>query len=116
MKIRIVVNGKELNATLEDNAASRDFFAMLPLDLDLMDYNSTEKVAHLPSKLSLSGMPEGMDPDVGDITYYAPWGNLAIFYRDFGYARGLVPLGRITDGVQPLKGGSSLKARIEKAD
>lgn len=24
------------------------------------------------------------------ITYYAPWGNLAIFYRDFGYSAGLV--------------------------
>jgi hypothetical protein len=32
---------------------------------------------------------------VGDITYYAPWGNLAIFYRDFGYSPGLVRLGHI---------------------
>ncbi|MEH7502625.1 cyclophilin-like fold protein [Neobacillus drentensis] len=23
------------------------------------------------------------DPSVGDFTYYSPWGNLAIFYRDF---------------------------------
>jgi hypothetical protein len=38
--------------------------------------------------LFTAGAPAGSDPSVGDITYYAP-GNLAIFYRDFGYSRGL---------------------------
>ncbi|ELZ92649.1 cyclophilin-like fold protein [Haloferax sulfurifontis] len=42
-----------------------------------------------------SGSDDGVDPEVGDITYYAPWGNLAIFYREFGYASGLVKLGHI---------------------
>ncbi|MFJ8021509.1 cyclophilin-like fold protein [Streptomyces sp. NPDC096311] len=26
-----------------------------------------------------------MNPSVGDLTYCAPWGNPAIFYRDFDY-------------------------------
>ena len=29
---------------------------------------------------------------------YAPWGNLAIFYRDYGFSRGLVPLGKLDSG------------------
>jgi hypothetical protein len=114
MKIVLIVDGTELRATLEDNTASRDFAAMLPLDLTLTDYNGTEKIAHLPSRLSTEEAPEGVDPDVGDITYYAPWGNLAIFYRDFGYARGLVRLGRIESGVERLTGGGPLSARIER--
>jgi hypothetical protein len=51
---------------------------------------------------SSAGAPEGVDPDVGDITYYAPWGNLVIFSRDFGYSSGLVKLGTIDSGVDEL--------------
>ena len=50
---------------------------------------------------------------MGDITYYAPWGNLAIFYKDFGYAKGLVKLGSFDSGIEALKVGGSLKATIE---
>jgi hypothetical protein len=50
----------------------------------LKNYASTEKISYLARKLSTEGAPAGCDPDVGDITYYAPWGNLAIFYKDFG--------------------------------
>jgi hypothetical protein len=116
MKIRIIVDGAELTATLEDNVASRDFAALLPLDLTLKDYNGTEKIADLPSRLSTTGLPEGVAPNIGDITYFAPWGNLALFYRDFGYARGLVRLGRIESGVERLAGGGALSARIERVE
>jgi len=115
MNIRIVADGREINASLEDSAAARDFADLLPLELTLSDYHGIEKVADLPSRLSTDDAPEGIDPDVGDITYYAPWGNLAIFYRDFGYSRGLVRLGRITDGVQHLENTDSVNARIELA-
>lgn len=39
---------------------------------------------------------------MGDIALYAPWGNLAIFYKDFGYARGLIVLARIDTGGENL--------------
>lgn len=116
MKIRIIVGGSQLTATLENNAAARDFAALLPLDLTLKDYNGTEKIADLPSRLSTKGTPEGIDPAIGDITYYAPWGNLALFYRDFGYARGLVRLGRIESGVARLAGDKAVRARIERVE
>ena len=50
---------------------------------------------------------------MGDITYYAPWGNLAIFYKDAGYARGLVKLGRLDSGIEALSVRGALKATIE---
>ena len=62
------------------------------------------------------GAPSGIDPDVGDITYYAPWGNIAIFYKDFGYAGGLVKLGRIDSGLDVLSSPGRLEARIERVD
>ena len=58
--------------------------------------------------------PAGVDPSVGDIAYYAPWGNLAIFYKDFGYSRGLIGLGRIDSGIEALRVPGSLKVTIER--
>ncbi len=39
--------------------------------------------------------PAGYKPSVGDITFYAPWGNLAIFYKGFSYSNGLIVMGKI---------------------
>ena len=54
-----------------------------------------------------------MEPTAGDIAYYAPWGNLAIFYRDFGYSRGLVSLGRLEGSAEPLAKLDGARVRIE---
>jgi hypothetical protein len=113
MKLRLTINGAPLAATLYDNGASRDFLKLLPLELTLEDYASAEKIAYLPRKLDTAAAPAGFDPSPGDITYYAPWGNLAIFYRDQPFARGLVSLGRIESGVDALKVGGTLKVTME---
>jgi hypothetical protein len=115
MKIRIEVDGSAIIATLNDSEAARDFGALLPLSVTLEDHASTEKVATLPRRLSTTGAPAGSDPDVGDIAYYAPWGNLAMYYRDFGYSVGLVKLGRIESGVERLRraSGRATIVRIE---
>jgi hypothetical protein len=51
---------------------------------------------------------------VGDIAYYAPCGNLAIFYKDFGYSSELIGLGRIDSGVETLTVPGSLTVTIER--
>ncbi|GEO36452.1 hypothetical protein SAE02_06000 [Skermanella aerolata] len=109
----MLAKGWQLTADLEDGAASRDFAALLPLELTLRDYHGTEKVADLPVRLSTEGAPDGTDPAIGDIAYYAPWGNIAIYYRDFGYSSGLVRLGRIEGGVSGLAGKDPVVVRIE---
>ena len=81
------------------------------------DYASTEKVFYLPNnyRLSTEGAPSGYDPSIGDITLYAPWGNIAIFYRDYGYASGLIPIGRINDdGIRLFQTSGSLTATFER--
>lgn len=114
MKIRIDVDGGAVMATLDNNSqAAKDFIALLPLTLTLNDYNATEKVSDLPRRLSTKDAPPGFDPSIGDIAYYAPWGNLAIFYKDFGYSSGLVKLGTIDAGLNRLSVPGSLKATIE---
>lgn len=113
MRIRITAADRTFTAVLEDSEAARDFAALLPIELTLGDYNRTEKVADLPRRLSTANAPEGVDPAVGDIAYFAPWGNLAIFYRDFGYSRGLVRLGRLEGAAEGLAEVDAAPARIE---
>jgi hypothetical protein len=102
-----------ITATLVDNATSRDFVSLLPLTLTLKDYAGTEKISDLPRRLSTEGAPPGSDPSIGDITYYSPWGNLAVFYRDFGYSNGLIKLGKIDSGVEALSRLGPLRVTIE---
>jgi hypothetical protein len=116
MKIRITIEGTPITATLAENATSRDFVSLLPLTLTLKDYASTEKISDLPKRLSTQGAPAGVDPSVGDIAYYAPWGNLAIFHKDFGYSEGLIKLGTIDAGVEVFRRTGSFEVTIERAD
>lgn len=81
MKIEIVVNSETATATLYDTPTGRDFASLLPLSLTLQDYADIERISDLPRRLSTAQAPEGMTPEAGDITFYAPWGNLAIFAR-----------------------------------
>lgn len=50
MKIRMIVDGTPLTATLDDTEAARDFVSLLPLALTLEDYAATEKVSDLPRR------------------------------------------------------------------
>jgi hypothetical protein len=113
MKIKITVENIELTATLIDSQTTQDFIALLPLTLTLEDYGGTEKISYLPERLSTEGAPAGMDPSVGDITYYAPWGNVAIFIRDFGYSSGLVLLGKFDGDMEALNAPGPVSVTIE---
>jgi hypothetical protein len=113
MQIRIKTDGTELTATLIDNSTSRDFVSLLPLNLTLQDYGETEKISYLARKLSTEGAPPGSDPSVGDISYFAPWGNLAIFRKNFRYSVGLITLGKIDSGVDVLNVPGPMRVSIE---
>lgn len=113
LKIRILVGEHTLHATLEDSAAARDFASLLPLSLVLEDYAATEKIAMLPRRLDVSAAPPVSTPQPGDVSYYAPWGNLALFHKPFERSPGLVRLGRIEGGVAWLRQPGKLAVRLE---
>lgn len=114
MKINIKVGDKVMTATLIDSKTTQDFVSLLPLTLTLKDHANTEKVSDLPRRLSTENAPPGSDPSVGDIAYYSPWGNLAIYYNDFSYSDGLVILGKIDGAVAALNVPGSVKVTIER--
>ncbi|MDD3409591.1 MAG: cyclophilin-like fold protein [Eubacteriales bacterium] len=95
LRIRLTIGDNVLYATLEDNSAARSLYAMLPLTLSFEDYNGVEKIAYPAEALDTSDAPGSCDPAIGTLALYAPWGNLSIFYQDFRFSEGLVPLGMI---------------------
>ncbi|SRR5690606_24290351 len=113
MKLKITIGDKTAEAILYDNPTSRDFASLLPLTVELKDYSNIEKVFTLSKELTIEGAPDGFDPSIGDLTYYAPWGNIALFYKDFSYADGLVSLGKITSGLEHFIINGSLTVKFE---
>jgi len=97
MRIKLTINGTELTGTLDEGPAARDFATLLPLTVELADFNGRERVADLARRLDIDGEPAGTSASPGDIAHYAPWGNLALFYGDQPHAAGLVRLGRLDD-------------------
>jgi hypothetical protein len=117
MRLRLTIGATVLHADLLDNDTSRDFASLLPLTVVLTDFHATEKIGDLPRRLSTTGAPPGTAAQAGDIAYYAPWGNLAIFYQDFQYAQGLVRLGTLHTGVDAVEATPDESAvAIEAAD
>ena len=115
MQIRIDIEGqKPVMATLDSSPATLDLIKQLPLTLALTDFAGTEKIAYPPHKLSTQHAAKAYAGKAGDVTYYAPWGNLAIFYRDSdaGLANGLIYLGKLASIPAVLSKPQKINVRI----
>ena len=55
-----------------------------------------------------------MNPQAGDIALFAPWGNIAIYYRNGTSSGSLIPIGRIENGINALNvSGTIQNVRFE---
>ncbi|PCG19876.1 cyclophilin-like fold protein [Brachyspira sp. G79] len=118
-KIKLTFNDNEIYALITNSNAGNDFLSLLPMNLKIEDFNDTEKISYLSKKLNTQNEPDGITPKAGDITYYSPWGNLAIFYKNFRYSNNLIYLGRF-ENISDISKLSNIKGdfeiRIEKAN
>lgn len=118
MRIQITIDDERFGATLAESAAALDLLAQLPTTVEMVDHGGVEKTGPLASPLSLDGQPDGADPDVGDLGYYAPGNDLVLYYGDQSYFRGIVVLGRLdahaAGRIAELHG--PVTARVEATD
>ena len=116
LKVNITVGDRTITATMEDNAAGRDFLSRLPLEVTLNDYNNTtEKIFYPDPALTTEGVARGCTPTPGDITIYAPWGNVAIFCKNWSYSNDLIKIGRIDgDGIEVMNVGGDIRVKFER--
>ena len=102
---------------LSSNAAARSLAERMPLEVTFEDYGSTERIAYLKNRLDISGAPDSCTPAVGDLTYYSPWGNLAVFVKPFRHSEGLVPLGKLSpEALEAVKRSGDAVLRFEVAE
>jgi hypothetical protein len=83
MRLTIVFDRAPLSASPVNSEAARDFVALLPLTLTMNDLFGREKFGHLPRPLTSEG-PRTHTYSVGDIAYWSPGPDVAIFYRHDG--------------------------------
>ena len=100
--IRITIDGQTVTAHLADNPTARDLEDQLPVTLTFRDLNQVEKIAKLPRPLTMEGVPEGDDPEIADIGYYAPSQDLVLYYGDVGYWNGIARIGRFSNDALEL--------------
>ncbi|RAM37358.1 cyclophilin-like fold protein [Arthrobacter globiformis] len=114
--IRIRIGNQTLDATVWDTPAGRDLLTQLPRTLSFRDLNGEEKVGHLEQSLTMNGMPQGDDPRVGDLGWYAPWGNVVLYYGDVRYWDGIARIGRIHGDLSAISGrAEDFTATLEAA-
>src|SRR6266849_10722843 len=115
MKIRLKVRDAVLTATLVDSEAARDFASLLPLAVTMNDPCHREKYAHLPRAISESGK-RTRTYEVGDVAYWPPGPDVAIFYLHDGQKitdPGIIVIGKIDSGVEALNVSGSVKVTVE---
>jgi hypothetical protein len=102
MQITVKENGHTIVFELNDSQAARDLYDQLPLSVEVENHGSTEKIFYPPQKLNTASTPKA-DAQAGTLAYYAPWGDVVMFYGSFGSASGLYELGHAVQGEEYIK-------------
>jgi hypothetical protein len=120
VRIQLRLGDDVATATLEDNAPARDFAAMLPTTIRMHDLLEREKPGRLPRLISIEGARREFDYQVGELAYWPPSNEIAIFYADDGQAvpqPGLVRLGTVATGLEVIAAaGNDFELTIEPLD
>jgi hypothetical protein len=112
MQIRVSANSKTTVFELNNSQAARDLYVQLPLSIEVENYSDNEKIFYPPKKLNTTDTPLA-DAKPGTLAYYAPWGDVVMFYDSFGSATGLYELGQAVSGSEHIEGMTGT-IRIEK--
>jgi len=101
MKIGVKANGMTTVFELNNSPAARDLYSQLPLSIKIEDYSDNEKIFYPPRKLNTADTPMAA-AKAGTLAYYAPWGDVVMFYKDFGSASGLYEIGHAISGSENI--------------
>jgi hypothetical protein len=118
MKIQLKVNDRIVSARIIDGPTARDFIKLLPLTLTMNDLFKREKFGSLPLEISNDGK-HTHSYALGDIAYWPPGPDVAVFYRHDGEAipePGIIVLGKVTSGLEALKVRGPVTVRFEIVD
>jgi len=99
-----------------DSKTTQDFVSLLPLTLTMNDLFRREKFAHLPRAISTEGK-RTHTYEIGNIAYWSPGPDVAIFYRNDGEKipnPGVIIIGTMDSGVEAFNVPGSMEVKIEQ--
>ncbi len=115
MKLKITIGETILTASLIKSKTTDDFIKLLPFNLTMTDLFGREKYGELLKAISTEGK-RSYNYEVGDIGYWSPSHDLAIYYKDDGESipnPGIIVIGRIESVIKVLTVPGSVKLKIE---
>lgn len=93
MQIKVISSETEIIFDLNESNAAKNLIEQLPLKVKVENYSNDEKIFYPKEKLNIRATPRSHGRK-GELAYYAPWGDVVMFYRDFSMAPGLYNLGK----------------------
>lgn len=115
MKLRLALNGTAITAKVIDSATTRDFISLLPLTLSMNDLFAREKFGQLPRALSTQSK-HAHTFALGEIAYWPPGPDLAIFYRHDGESipdPGIIVIGKVVAHLEALEIAGPVSVTVE---
>ena len=82
---------------LNDGGAAASFYEQLPLTIEVEDYSTNEKIFYPTQQLDTDNTPLAQG-GAGTLAYYAPWGDVVMFYGDYNENPSLYELGQVVSG------------------
>lgn len=95
-------DGDMLVFELNDSTAASSFYEQLPMMIEIKDFSTNEKIFYPPEKLDLTDAPIA-EMEIGTLAYYAPWGDIVIFYDEYNPNGDLYELGHIVSGFENIE-------------
>ena len=103
MVITVTAGGQTVTYELNDSAAARGLAVQLPLTLEVEPFSTNEQTFYPPTALDCSDAPLAAG-GAGVLAYYAPWGDVVMFYDSFRGNSDLYELGHATAGADAIAG------------
>lgn len=86
---------------LNDSPAAQSLLSQLPLTVEVEDFSTNEKVFYPPQELDTTDTPLAVG-GAGTLAYYAPWGDVVLFYDSFSANGSLYELGEAVSGAEDI--------------
>lgn len=100
-QISVTCGDMQVVYALNDSPAAQGLLSQLPLTVVVEDFSTNEKVFYPPQELDTSDTPLA-EGGAGTLAYYAPWGDVVLFYDSFSTNGSLYELGEAVSGVENI--------------
>lgn len=100
-QISVTCGDMQVVYALNDSPAAQGLLSQLPLTVEVEDFSTNEKVFYPPQELDTSDTPLA-EGGAGTLAYYAPWGDVVLFYDSFSANSSLFELGEAVSGAEDI--------------